>query len=69
MRMYGVLRGTGPLPVPCGHKGCTQPATEGERFRLKTPRGSRYRTRFVWFYRCDQHEHSHWKAIGFRPGR
>jgi len=51
---------------PCGHPGCTKRATEGEAFRLRTPKGARYRTRLTWFFRCDKPEHSHWKAIGYR---
>ena len=49
----------------CGHRGCSQPATEGEAFRLATASTARYRTRLTWFYRCDRHEHSYWRQIGF----
>jgi len=53
----------------CGHAGCTALATEGEAFMLRTPRGSRYKTKRTWFLRCDEHEHSHWREIGFKGGR
>ena len=49
----------------CGHKGCKLPATEGESFRIKNPPGSKSLTRVEYFARCDKHEHSHWKAIGW----
>ena len=49
----------------CGHAGCTKPATETESFRLRTPSGSRYKTKLTHFHRCDEHEHSHWTDIGF----
>jgi hypothetical protein len=49
----------------CGHGRCKRPATEGEAFRIKTPPSARYRTRVVWFWRCEKHEHSHWKQIGY----
>lgn len=50
---------------PCGHRGCTALATEVETFRIKTPPGSRYRTKLTTFDRCDEHEHSHWRRIGY----
>ena len=64
--MVGAVRFVASDQAPrCGHSGCSRSATEGESFRLATPPKARYRTRLTWFYRCDRHEHSHWKQIRF----
>jgi hypothetical protein len=55
--------------IMCGHRGCKSPATESEAFRLKTPPGSRYKTKLTWFHRCERHEHSHLRKIGYSPRR
>ena len=50
---------------PCGYPGCNLPSAEGERFCIKTPPGSPYKTRLTWFCRCKKHEHTHWADIGY----
>jgi hypothetical protein len=63
--MVGAMRCTESSRLSCGHNGCTRLATEVEAFRLRTAPGSRYQTKLTWFARCEKHEHSHWKQIGF----
>jgi hypothetical protein len=45
---------------------CPALATEIETFRIKTPKGSRYKTRVTAFQTCDKHAHKHWREIGFK---